>query len=143
MLQGVVMVRAQEQQRALLRDGWVVEHGHSFNAQQHSQTPRNHVVEDNGAGGRGGGKRQVMRLSSQHMLICADDRCTDTPHRGLECIVSLLKTQSLTCVATSDRQTTSNNQKHGSKRRGIASAEDGRAQRAGDLLSTLHAEGSV
>lgn len=40
-----------EQQRALLRDGWVVEHAHSFNAQQHSQTPCNHVVEDNGTSG--------------------------------------------------------------------------------------------
>lgn len=46
-----LMVHAKEQQRVLLGDGWVVEHGHSFNAQQHSQTPRNHVVEDNGAGG--------------------------------------------------------------------------------------------
>lgn len=38
---------------ALLGDGWVVEHGHSFSAQQQSQTPGNHVVEDDGAvGGR-------------------------------------------------------------------------------------------
>lgn len=40
-----------ELQRVLLGDGRVVEHGHAFDAQQHSQTPRNHVVEDNGAGG--------------------------------------------------------------------------------------------
>lgn len=36
---------------ALLGDGRVVEHGHAFHAQQHSQTPRNHVVEDDGAVG--------------------------------------------------------------------------------------------
>lgn len=54
-----------EEQRVSLRDGWVVEHGHSLDAQQHSQTPRNHVVEDNGAGGE---RNRVMRLSSQHML---------------------------------------------------------------------------
>lgn len=42
-----------KKQRVLLWDGRVVEHGHSLDAQQHGQTPRNHVVEDDGAGGGG------------------------------------------------------------------------------------------
>lgn len=33
----------------LLRNRWIVQHGHSFNTQQHSQAPCNHVVEYNGA----------------------------------------------------------------------------------------------
>lgn len=56
-----------KKQRVLLGDGWVVEHGHSFHAQQHGQTPRNHVVEDNGAFGEGGAERRVMRLSAKHI----------------------------------------------------------------------------
>lgn len=51
----------------LLRNRWIVQHGHSFNTQQHSQAPCNHVVEYNGAVG-GEEKNKVMRPSSHYML---------------------------------------------------------------------------
>lgn len=49
--QQLLLHRSETAGGALLGDGWVVEHGHSFNAQQQSQTPGNHVVEDDGAVG--------------------------------------------------------------------------------------------
>lgn len=73
-------VRVRRKQRVLLGDGWVVEHGHSFHAQQHGQTPRNHVVEDNGAGG-GGAERRVMRPRAQHKLMgCTPAHSTPDVH---------------------------------------------------------------
>lgn len=53
--------------RVLLGNGGVVEHGHPLNTQQQSQTPCDHVVQDNGAEGE---REQFMRPRShpQHML---------------------------------------------------------------------------
>lgn len=45
----VHVYKGRKKKRVLLRNGWVVEHSHSFNTQEHSQTPCNHVVKDNGA----------------------------------------------------------------------------------------------
>lgn len=61
--QKVFNCACKRKQRVLLGDGWVVEHGHSFDTQQHGQTPRNHVVEDNGAGRVRGG-REIEREES-------------------------------------------------------------------------------
>ena len=52
---------------ALLGDGRVVEHGHSLHAQQQGQTPRNHVVEDDGAGGQ--------RKSHETAALCPQAVC--------------------------------------------------------------------
>lgn len=59
----------------LLGDGGVVEHGHSFDTQQHSQTPRHHVVEDNGAeGGRETSHETRPTAHAQTTLCAAEPR---------------------------------------------------------------------